>query len=203
MAPVFITFEGVDGCGKTTICKRVANYLKKSGEKITVTKEPTNTWLGDAVRQSYKVKTSPYTEAFLFLADRATHTDWIRRKLAQGRHVFSDRYIDSTVAYQATLLHQQLGGPMEEYRDWLLSVNKAIILEPQLTLLFDVDPKESLKRLTRRSERSKFERLRNLKLVRENYLAIAERESRIQVIDAGKPFKEVYLEVLGIIKKTL
>ncbi len=203
MPPVFITFEGVDGCGKTTICKRIAGHLKKSGRKMTLTREPTGTWLGDAVRQSYKVKTSPYTEAFLFMADRATHTDWIKSRMSKGRHVISDRYSDSTVAYQAALLHRELGGPMNEYRDWLLSINRPIILEPDLTLLFDVDPEISLKRLTRRSERSKFERMEYLKLVRKNYLAIAEKEKRIIIIDANQSFKEVYFEALDLIKKIL
>lgn len=203
MPPVFVTFEGVDGCGKTTICKRIASHLKKAGKKITVTREPTDTWLGDAVRQSYKVKTSPYTETFLFLADRATHTDRIKNRMAKGRHVFSDRYSDSTVAYQAVLLHRELGGPMKEYRDWLLSINKQIILEPDLTLLFDVDPKVSLKRLTHRSERSKFERLKYLNLVRENYLAVAEKEKRIKIIDASLPFKDVYFRAQNAIKKIL
>jgi dTMP kinase len=203
MAPFFITFEGVDGCGKTTICRRMTTQLKKTGNKISLTVEPTKTWLGDAVRQSYRVKTSPYTEAFLFIADRATHTDWIRNTMAKGRHVFSDRYSDSTVAYQAALLHQKLGGQMTEYREWLLSVNNKIIIQPDLTILFDVNPGESLKRLTRRSERSKFERLKYLTLVRENYLAIAKKEARITVIDAGRPFKDVYFEALNTVTKTL
>ena len=80
---------------------------------------------------------------------------------------------------------------------------KKIILEPNLTLLFDVDPKISLKRLTRRSERSKFERLKYLNLVRENYLAIAEKEKRIYIIDASLPFKEVYFRALAAIKKVI
>ena len=201
--PVFITFEGVDGCGKTTICKRIAGHLKKDGHKITLTMEPTKTWLGDAVRQSYRVKTSPYTEAFLFLADRATHTDWIKARMEKGRHVISDRYSDSTVAYQAALLHKELGGSMSKYRNWLLEVNNQIILKPDLTLLFDVDPQISLKRLTNRSERSKFERLKYLQNVRKNYLAIAEKEKRVKAIDASEPFKDVYFRALNTIKKII
>ena len=203
MPAVFVTFEGVDGCGKTTICKRIASHLRNQGEKVTITMEPTSTWLGDAVRQSYRVKTSPYTEAFLFLADRATHTEWIKNRMSKGRNVLCDRYSDSTVAYQAALLHQELGGPIKKYRDWLLSVNQEIMIEPALTLLFDVDPKVSLKRLTRRSERSKFERLKYLNLVRENYLAIAEKEKRIKIIDASQPFKEVYFRAQNTIKQLL
>lgn len=203
MPPVFVTFEGVDGSGKTTICRRVAAHLKKEGRKISVTKEPTDTWLGDAVRKSYKTKTGPYTEAFLFMADRATHTEWIRNRMSNGRHVFCDRYSDSTVAYQAASLHRQLGGPMGEYRDWLIGVNGRIIRKPDMTLLFDVDPKVSLERLKNRTERSKFERLKYLGLVRENYLAIADSSKHVKVIDAGQPFKDVYFRTLNTIKKIL
>lgn len=201
--PVFITFEGVDGCGKTTICKRITSHLKRNGHKITLTMEPTQTWLGDAVRQSYRVKTSPYTEAFLFLADRATHTDWIKARMSKGRHVISDRYSDSTVAYQAALLHKELGDPMKNYRDWLLSINEPVILKPTMTLLFDVDPKISLKRLTNRNERSKFERLKYLENVRENYLAIAEKSKHVKIIDASRPFKDVYFHALNTVKKII
>jgi dTMP kinase len=203
MPPIFITFEGVDGSGKTTICKKVAAHLKREGHTITVTKEPTDTWLGEAVRRSYRSKTSPYTEAFLFMADRATHTDWVKGRMSKGRHVFCDRYSDSTVAYQAALLHRELGGPMKKYREWLLELNEDIILKPNLTLLFDVDPNVSLKRLKGRAERTKFERLKYLQNVRENYLAIAEGSRHVKVIDASQPYKEVYFRTLNTIKKKL
>jgi len=203
MDPIFVTFEGVDGSGKTTICRKVAAHLKREGHGITVTKEPTDTWLGETVKQSYRSRTSPYTEAFLFMADRATHTDWIKNRMSNGRHVFCDRYSDSTVAYQAALLHKELGGSMEKYRDWLLELNIKIILKPDLTLLFDVDPAISLKRLKGRGVRTKFERLKYLENVRENYLAIAASSKHIKVIDAGQPYKEVYFRTLNTIKKKL
>lgn len=203
MPPVFVTFEGVDGCGKTSVCRRVAANLKKEDHRITVTKEPTDTWLGDAVRQSYRSTTSPYTEAFLFMADRATHTEWIKNRMSKGRHVFCDRYSDSTVAYQAALFHMVFGGQMKKYRDWLLEANEHIILRPDMTLLFDVDPRISLKRLKNRGGRSKFERLKYLESVRENYLAIAEGSGHVKVIDASQPYKDVFFRTLNTIKKII
>ena len=199
----FVTFEGVDGSGKSTIVKKVAGQLKKEGVRTTLTMEPTLTWLGDAVRRSYTERVSPYTEAFLFMADRATHTDWVRQKIDQGRLVISDRYSDSTIAYQGALLCRRLGGPLAKHIDWLVELNDKIILEPDITFLLDIDPIRSLRRLRGRDARSKFERLKYLRLVREAYLKIASRKKRIMIIDADQPLDEVTGQILKEIKKRL
>jgi dTMP kinase len=199
----FVTFEGVDGSGKSTVVKHVVSQLKKEGFKATLTMEPTLTWLGDAVRRSYTERTSPYTEVFLFMADRATHTDWIRQKIAQGRLVLSDRYSDSTIAYQGALLCRRLGGPLERHISWLDELNDKIILEPDITFLLDIDPIRSLRRLRGRDARSKFERLKYLRLVREGYLKMAERKKRIMVIDAGQSFESVTSQILKEIKRRI
>jgi dTMP kinase len=203
MKPAFITFEGIDGCGKTTVMASVAKRLAKAGCKVAVTREPTETWLGDAVRRSYKERVSPYTEAYLFLADRATHTDWIRKQLSNGRSVVSDRYSDSTVAYQAAFLHQRLGGEPPGYMDWLERISEPAILEPDITFLLDVDPRVSLKRLKGRPEKEKFETLRNLRQVRSNYLAIAQGNPRVLVIDASGSLQEVESAVVSALSKFL
>lgn len=199
----FVTFEGVDGSGKSTVVKQVVSQLKKEGFKATLTMEPTLTWLGDAVRRSYTERTSPYTEVFLFMADRATHTDWIRQKIAQGRLVLSDRYSDSTIAYQGALLCRRLGGPLERHINWLVELNDKIILEPDITFLLDIDPIRSLRRLRGRDARSKFERLKYLRLVREGYLKMAEKKKRIMVIDAARSFEDVTSQILKEIKRRI
>ena len=203
MVSGFITFEGIDGCGKTTVANLIAERLKQEGIGIILTKEPTDTWLGDAVRRSYAEDIHPYTEAFLFLADRATHTDWINEKLNNGNIVISDRYSDSTVAYQAALFHQNFGDPMPEYVKWLQDVSGPIIRTPNITFLFDIDPEISLERIGNRGEKEKFETLDNLKLVRENYLAIAENSPHFKIIDATRTIEEVTEEVWNIIQKEL
>ena len=203
MVSGFITFEGIDGCGKTTVANLIAERLKQEGIGIILTKEPTDTWLGDAVRRSYAEDIHPYTEAFLFLADRATHTDWINEKLNNGNIVISDRYSDSTVAYQAALFHQNFGNPMPEYVKWLQDVSGPIIRTPNITFLFDIDPEISLERVGNRGEKEKFETLDNLKLVRENYLAIADEYSHFRIIDATRTIEEVTEEVWQIINQEL
>ena len=192
----FITFEGIDGCGKTSLIRKVADRLEKAGFSVELTREPTDTWLGDAVRQGYKEDISPYTEAFLFLADRATHTDRIRKQVAEGKVVMSDRYSDSTVAYQAAFLNQRLGGKCETYMEWLKKVSEPVVIEPDITFLLDVDPETSLGRLRNRSQKEKFETLENLRQVRRNYLAIAETEERVHVIDASRGIPEVLGDIL-------
>ena len=197
----FITFEGIDGCGKSTVASIIAERLKEQGKNVELTLEPARTWLGEAVRRSYKEEIHPYTEAFLFLADRATHTNWIKEKMSQGNIVISDRYSDSTVAYQAAQFHQKLGGSMPEYLKWLQETSQPVIITPNLTLLFDIDPEISLARLTGRAEMEKFETLENLKLVRENYLAIAKDSPHFKIIDSSKTLEEVTREVWDIIQE--
>jgi dTMP kinase len=200
MTSGFITLEGIDGCGKSVLAKIIVGRLRGKGMKVTQTREPTRSWLGGAVRRSYRAEISPYTEAFLFLADRATHTVWIKEQMALGKVVVSDRYSDSTVAYQAALLHQKLGGDTDEYMRWLLDMSRPVIIKPDLTLLLDVDPKTSLKRLSGRKEIEKFETLENLRQVRRNYLELARMDDRIKIIDASRSITDVkndIFEVLG------
>jgi dTMP kinase len=195
----FITLEGIDGCGKSTLSKLIAGRLTEAGFRVELTAEPTRTWLGDAVRRSYTEEVNPYTEAFLFLADRATHTDWIRARMAEGKIVISDRYSDSTIAYQAALLHQRLGGEPEEYIRYLTSVSEPVILTPDLTFLLDVDPEVSLKRLDGRGELEKFENLDNLRAVRRNYLAIAKASKHVRIVDASGTMESVQKQVAEIL----
>lgn len=187
----FITLEGIDGCGKSSLAGIISGRLMEAGFRVELTAEPTRTWLGDAVRRSYGEDVSPYTEAFLFLADRATHTEWIRKRIAEGKLVISDRYSDSTVAYQAAHLHQKLGGKPSDYIRYLMEVSMPVIQRPDLTLLLDADPEISLKRLGGRSELEKFENLDNLRLVRQNYLDIARMSDHVRTIDASKDIAEV------------
>jgi len=187
----FIALEGIDGCGKSTLATLLSERLANAGFRVELTAEPTRTWLGDAVRRSYTESVSPYTEAFLFLADRATHTDWIRERVKAGGLVISDRYSDSTVAYQAALLHQRLGGKPEHYIRYLTEVSEPIVTKPDITLLLDVDPGVSLKRLGSRAELEKFENLENLRLVRRNYLAIAKASDHTKIIDASRSLARV------------
>lgn len=186
----FIVFEGIDGSGKSTVAKACLPLL---GEATAVlTEEPTNSWLGDAVRRSHKLGENPVTEAFLFMADRASHVEEIREWLSDGRSVVCDRYYHSTVAYQSAAM-------MEEYDsdpfDWLLDINRRISIEPDIVFLLDIAPEAALSRVNRRGEQSKFERRDFLERVAENYRRLASASGNVITVDASKPLTEVLSEI--------
>lgn len=142
---MFITFEGLDGSGKTTQIPKTVDYLQKKGFDVITTREPGGTPIGDAIREvlhSLKhMEMHPHTELLLYVASRAQLVaEIIRPHLKQGTIVISDRFADSTLAYQG----YGHGLPLETL--------KAIIhfatgnLQPDLTLYFDISPEESLRR---------------------------------------------------------
>lgn len=190
MAGTFITFEGIDGSGKSTQLRLVSNYLREHGCDPLLTREPGGTTIGLRLRAALldaDEEVDPLTELLVFAADRAQHVRRVLRPaLANGGLVISDRYADATVAYQ---------GAGRGFAPALVSeiVNLATEgLVPDLTLLFDVPVTESTNRTTRRSNsRNKRDRLDIEhsdfhQRVREAYLKIAEAEpDRVKVIDTS------------------
>jgi len=190
----FITLEGIDGSGKTTIARRIARELRKRGVRVVLTTEPTRTWLGDAVKKSYDDDVGPLAETFLFLADRARHTADIRKWLESGATVISDRYADSTYAYQGARLEGVVREPMR----WLASVSAPAVLEPDLTILLDVSPALGLRRIAGRRRKVRFETLRFLTKVAENYRKLA-RSRRFVRIEGSRPARDVARDALAFI----
>lgn len=196
---LFITFEGIDGSGKSTVSSMAASELEKRGIKIRKTAEPTEEWTGKAVRQSIR-DGNPVTTALLFVADRAHHAEEIRQWLESGSVVICDRYFDSTFAYQTAALE----GKMKNPEKWLKALHNFDFPKPDLTFLFDIDPKMGLERISGREVKEKFEKLEFLEKVRSNYLALARKNKRrIIVIDASQPKENVASQVLGEIFKKL
>ncbi len=190
----FITFEGIDGSGKSCVAEAVVNNLLDKGLDVVFTTEPTRTWLGDAVKRSYTEDVSVFTEALLFMADRATHTEQIKNWVEGGKIVVSDRYADSTYAYQAVRLKELVPDVM----NWLIDFSRPFVVEPDLTLLLDVDPEVGLARIGSRDKKVHFENASFLRDVRANYLHLAKSKKFI-VIDASKPLEEVIKMALEII----
>ncbi|OGS44016.1 MAG: dTMP kinase [Euryarchaeota archaeon RBG_13_57_23] len=191
----FVVLEGIDGCGKSSVAKLL---VKRIGKRAVFTREPTDSWIGKAVRRGDKRELSPYTDALLFMADRAQHTQEISKLLGKGRLVISDRYYHSTVAYQAACLKGIFkGDPFK----WLLEANLKISLEPDLTIILDIPPKLGLKRIEGRSKLSRFERLAFLEQVRANYLKLARLDKTIVRIDASGDLESVTDAVLELVKE--
>lgn len=199
MKGMLITFEGIDGSGKSTIAKIVYKDLKNKGFDVILDCEPTKSWLGDAVKKSYNENVSKFTEAFLFMADRATHVLKIKELLQQNKIVILDRYYDSTIAYQSVNLKKLLTKIGIDSFDWLIEINKVFTITPDITFLLVIDPKISLERVSARGKHTKFEKLEFLTKVQENYLKIAESEKRFIKLDATRDIEFLVDEVVKMI----
>jgi dTMP kinase len=200
MRGLLVTFEGVEGSGKTTVAEAIAENLRQKGLTVTVTAEPGDTSVGRQIRQLLATvsERTAWTEAFLFLADRAEHVaKVIKPALERGEIVLCDRFTDSTIAYQGF----GLGLPLE----WLMQLNSIATngLVPDLTLLLDIDPEMGLKRSQRETV---FER-RSLDFhqrVRWGYLWMAKQEPhRVKVIDASQPLESVLTQAMRLVEEAL
>jgi dTMP kinase len=183
---VFITFEGIEGSGKSTQIKSLYTFLKNNiSKKIFLTREPGGTKISEKIRniviKDLDSSNNPLTELFLLFAARAEHYDLIKKKLNDGFIVLCDRYLDSTIAYQ------HFNGTIElkiiNYLQKLIDKN----IKPNLTILLDVKPSISKKRMHLRKK--KFDRfdnesLKKMEIVRKGFLKIAKlNKKRIVVIN--------------------
>lgn len=203
----FITIEGPEGAGKTTVMIDVANQLQSEGYEIISTREPGGIRISERIREvildNELTEMDARTEALLYAAARRQHlVEKIVPALSEGKIVLCDRFVDASLAYQG---HARGLGI-----DEVLSINEFAIgnLMPNLTLLFDVDPQIGLSRIAQHDNRElnrlDVESLDFHKAVREGYQEVIKRyPNRIHVIDASKSQEEVTTEVLNVLKKTL
>ncbi len=194
----FVTFEGIDGSGKTTVSRRVTDTLRARGEKVFLTGEPTKRWTGEAVRHSYADDVGPLADSFLFLADRAAHQGELREHLGQGELVISDRYADSTYAYQGARLRGIVPRPIP----FLRAMSEPWLLEPDLTLLLKIPADLGLRRIADRPTKVRFEELPFLRTVARNYDALA-KSRRFVVLDGRRDAERVALEAVEVIGRRL
>jgi len=199
----FITFEGIDGTGKSSVCKAVFKELVDQGYMVLHTLEPSDGWLGKIVRESYKMDISPFSEAMLFCADRAQHTKQINAWIEEGCHVLCDRYVDSTIAYQSALLKPYFKKKGSDIMGWLEEVNRPYIRIPDMTVLLICPPEVCLERIGERGDTSKFEHLDLLKAIEANYLKIKKGSKRFVTVDADKPLEKVIFNALNAVKTAL
>ncbi|MBE7708554.1 MAG: dTMP kinase [Cyanobacteria bacterium SIG27] len=199
---LFITFEGADGCGKTTQIGLLNEYLKEKKYNTLTTLEPGGSDIGKNLRQillHHDGYVSPRAEMFMYLADRAQHVDAVIKKaVEENKIVLCDRHIDSTVAYQG----YARGGNIEQI-DLLnnLATNE---YKPNLTFVFDVDSEIAQKRVGETKDRLEAEGLEFHKKVRMGYLELAKKyPQRIKVINANLTIEEVFEQVKKIIDEIL
>jgi dTMP kinase len=165
---LFVTFEGIDGSGKSTIARRVADELQHQGHQVVLTAEPTKTPIGEFVNTCIRTGADPYITAFSFIADRIQHCAMISQWLAEDNIVICDRYAESTYAYQGAQLQGQIRTPIK----WLQDLSKDKILVPHRTFLLVVPPAVAIARIQQRTELIPFERQAFLERVHRNYLRL-------------------------------
>ncbi|HZI61096.1 MAG TPA: dTMP kinase [Pyrinomonadaceae bacterium] len=209
MPGTFITFEGIDGSGKSTQLRLLNNFLRANGFNPLITREPGGTPVGLRLRAALLDATEevdPLTELLVFAADRAQHVRRvIRPALESGQVVISDRYADATVAYQGA----GRGFSPELIAEIVQLATEG--LKPDLTVLFDVEIEESTNRTTRRStgkssstktgrDRLDIEDAEFHTRVRDAYLELARGEpERIKIVDASGPVEHTQERVKEVV----
>jgi len=210
----FITFEGLDGCGKTTQLEKLAAVLRAEGIEVLTTREPGGTQIGERIRavllDSRTAGLDPWAEMALMFASRAQQiAQVIVPALESGRWVLCDRYTDSTEAYQ--------GGGRQLGSDSVLRVHAVLCrgLWPDLTILMDSDVEHSVKRARRRNlaavdgaqpDENRFEKENYafFSRVHDAFIAIANREPhRVALVDARRPSDVVHPEIVRAVRQRL
>ena len=200
MEAKFITLEGIEGSGKTSSIKRITDLLDSKRISYVVTREPGGSSIGSELRSILldpKTEISSEVELLLMLADRKDHVEKvILPNLETGNWVISDRFMDSSIAYQ--------GGGRKLDKKMIDSFSKNLSLpNPDLTLLFDVPVEISLSRVKARGELDRFEqeKLDFHNRIREAYLELAEQNvNRIQIIDSSREIELMLKSVEQIIE---
>ena len=194
---LFIVFEGIDGCGKSTQTSRTKEWLEINGYQCEITQEPTESSIGKFIRNSIRGKSCEYsslTQILLFSADRMDHVDWIKSKIESGICVLCDRFIDSTYAYQIDTKEQRR----------IYSVIEEVILEvvnPILTIFLDIPVVDALDRIQSRDVSDCFEKKDFLEKVAARYAQkIDANPDRYTVISSLKSVESVFEQIKKTIK---
>lgn len=200
----FITLEGPEGSGKTTIVKMIEEYLSKKNIEYISTREPGGINISEQIREVIlnkdNTKMDPRTEALLYVASRRQHlAERVIPAIKEGKVVICDRFIDSSLAYQG----YARGIGIDE----VMAINEFAIdgYMPDLTLYLDIEPEIGLNRISKNNEREvnrlDLEALDFHKKVREGYLKLLKMyPNRIKKINANQPVDKVFEEVKGFLK---
>ena len=201
----FITIEGGEGAGKSTMMDRLADWLESHGHSVVRSREPGGTVLAEKIRaillDDRHEELSSQSELLLVFASRAQHLEeLIRPALARGDTVLCDRFTDASWAYQ--------GGGRQMPSEWIAALEQMVHgdLQPDLTLLLDLPVEQGLKRVSRRGEADRFEQesLEFFRRVRQAYLARAKsNDHRFEIIDASGNLAQVWSQIESILERRI
>ena len=197
----FITFEGIDGCGKSTQARLLLDHMNNSGVETILVREPGGTNISESIREillhSSSSQMGDRTESLLMTASRAQLTqEVIVPNIDQGKFVIADRYSDSTLAYQ--------GGGRNLDIEWLIELNNyaTFTLLPDITFFVDIRPEEALRRKDSDKDRIEGEGIELQTRVRKTYQILAERfNDRYVIIDGYAEKGEIHQKVLNEMKR--
>jgi dTMP kinase len=200
----FITFEGIEGCGKSTQARLLTEALRSRGSAVLLTREPGGPAISERIRalllDPLHAEMLPRTELLLYMASRAQHTgEWLRPALERGEIVICDRWVDSSLAYQGGARGLGAGAVRQLAR--FATQN----LVPDHTFLLDLPAEEGLRRIAVKApDRLESESLAFHRRVRRTFLQVAKREpGRFTVIDSRQPLEVVQTEILEITQRFL
>mgnify|MGYP001277339701 FL=1 len=197
----FITFEGIDGCGKSTQARLLLDHMNNSGVETILVREPGGTNISESIREillhSSSSQMGDRTESLLMTASRAQLTqEVIAPNIDQGKFVIADRYSDSTLAYQ--------GGGRNLDIEWLIELNNyaTFTLLPDITFFVDIRPEEALRRKDSDKDRIEGEGIELQTRVRKTYQILAERfNDRYVIIDGYAEKGDIHQKVLNEMKR--
>jgi dTMP kinase len=201
MKGLFITFEGIEGCGKSTQSKMLRDYLQQTSRQVLLTREPGGPKISEAIRSILlsceNAEMLPETELLLYMASRSQHTgQWILPALQQGSWVISDRYYDSTLAYQgaARSIDRSIIDPITRYATYGLV--------PDITFVVDLPAEVGLSRIAAgTADRLEQESLEFHRRVRQGFLTIAKEDpSRYIVIDGGQTIEAIHSQIVAAVE---
>ena len=200
----FITFEGIEGCGKSTQAKLLGQYFTDLGYSVLQTREPGGPKISEGIRQvllsTDNIEMLPETEMLLYMASRSQHTgQWIIPALKRGELVISDRFYDSTIAYQGAARNIDLGiiDTIREYATYGLV--------PDITVLIDLPAEIGLARISHREmDRLEQESVSFHQKVRQGFLALSEKnKERFLVVNGNQSVEKIYAEIIKKVKQKL
>ena len=199
---LFITFEGIDGCGKTTQIELLKEELEKKGYTVLLTREPGAKGLGEKLREillNYDGEVSSNCESFLFLADRAQHIDTIiKPAIDKGVIVLCDRHTDSTVAYQG------YGRQLDLEQIYQLNKIATNGIIPDITFILDIDIDTSLQRIGKGRDRMENSGREFFERVRNGYIEISEKEpQRVKLLQGNSPIKDIQNKISDYVQGLL
>jgi dTMP kinase len=209
MLAIFLSFEGIEGSGKSTQAALLAEALRAHGHEVVITREPGGTQRGQVLRHLLldpaEPALAPGAELLLMLADRAQHVqEVIAPALAANKVVITDRFVDSTTAYQG------YGRGFDRVLLQQLNVLACSGYRPAMTFLMDVSVSEGLQRARHRrgemetADHFEAESVAFHERVREGFLAIARAEpQRVQVLDAARPKEQVHQDILSALQRVI